>query len=425
MAANVLGSQRMGVTLTLAMIVRDAVAHLEACLASVRGVVDDIVIADTGSHDDTVARAQALGARVITVPWEDDFARARNQGLEAVSGDWVLVLDADERLEIEGTPARWRAQLESGPDAFQVTIRNYMRTADGHIWDRAAQPNPASNQRRWPESAPYPSFVEHQNVRLFRRRREIYFVGRLHESVGPRVKASGLRLGESRGRIHHFGLTLAADAQAAKNLRYLALARRKADEQPEDAQAHFELGVMLFDVLRQDGEALRAFERALRLNPKLGVAWFYAGAALLRLGHPAEALDFLQQAVAAGQRGALLEEMLGDALYGTGRYDEAAKHYRGQGLASKQGLAELRAGRAEAGLRHLQAAVSAQPAALEHHDRLIAAYAHLEDWNRAETAILARIQRFPDRPDGPARLAALQHERQIQGGTKAGFAAGR
>ncbi|MGH9518797.1 MAG: tetratricopeptide repeat protein, partial [Terriglobales bacterium] len=318
-----------------------------------------------------------------------------------------------------------RAQLESGADAFQVTIRNYMKTREGHIWDRAAQPNPAANRQRWPESAPYPSYVEHQNVRLFRRHPDIYFVGRLHESVGPRVKASGLRLGESRGRIHHFGLTLAADAQAAKNLRYLELARRKAEDQAEDAQAHFELGVMLFDVVHQDGEALRAIERALRLNPKLGVAWFYAGAALLRLGHPAEALAFLQQAVAAGQRSALLEEMLGDALYGSGRYDEAAQHYRGQGLASKLGLAELRSGRAEAGLRHLRAAVSAQPAALEHHDRLIAAYAHLEAWDAAETAILARNQRFPDRPDGPARLAALQHERQTRGETKARFAAGR
>lgn len=425
MAPGVLAIRRMSLRLTLAMIVRDAAEQIEACLASARAVVDEMVVADTGSRDDTVARARGLGAHVIEIPWEEDFARARNRGLEAVGGDWVLVLDADERLDLEETPAQWRAQMESGPDAFQVTIRNYMRTSAGHIWDREARPNPADNQRRWPESAPYPSFVEHENVRLFRRDPDLYFIGRLHESVGPRVLAAGKRLGKARGRLHHFGLALEAEAQAAKNLHYLELARRKCQDQPDDAQAHFELGVMFYDQMHQDGEALGCFERALRLNPGLGVAWFYGGAALLRMGHAAEALQFLQQAESAGQRSRLLDEMTGDAYYGLGRFGEATQRYRRLKLASKQGLAELRSGRTEQGLGHLRAAVENRPEALEHHDRLIAAYAHIEAWDSAEAAILARIQQFPDRPDGPRRLAALQQERQTRGEAKARFAAGR
>ena len=84
--------------LTLCVIARDEEAMLPDCLASVRGVVDEIVVVDTGSKDATPAIAANAGARVVERAWDDDFSAARNAGLEACSGDWVLVLDADERL---------------------------------------------------------------------------------------------------------------------------------------------------------------------------------------------------------------------------------------------------------------------------------------------------------------------------------------
>jgi glycosyltransferase involved in cell wall biosynthesis len=86
-------------TMALSMIVRDAAASLAACLESVRGIVDEIVVADTGSTDETMAIATQYRAQVIQVAWTDDFAAARNEGLKAVKSDWVLVLDADEQLD--------------------------------------------------------------------------------------------------------------------------------------------------------------------------------------------------------------------------------------------------------------------------------------------------------------------------------------
>lgn len=423
----------MGVRLTLAMIVRDAAGQLPACLASVRGLVDEIVIADTGSRDDTVSLAGRLGARVLRIPWEEDFARARNLGLEAVAEGWVLVLDADERLDPgPGGAGAFRAQLTSGPDAFQITIRNYMKDAHGRVWDRPAQPNPSANRRQWPESQDFPVFVEHQNVRLFRRCPELYFVGRLHESVGPRVRAAGLKLGESVGRIHHFGLALAPEAQADKNRRYFELARLKAAEQPGDAQAQFELGVMQFDNFHADAEALRSFERALRLDPDLAVAWFYAGAALLRLGHPADALAFLEQAAARGPRTALLEEMRGDAEYNCGHFAAAGAAYRAaqtlnpeeSGLASKLALAELRAGDPTA-LGRLEDARDARPDLVENHDRLAAACLHLGREEAAEAALENRLHAFPEAAEGYLRLAALQHRQGHAARARATLAAGR
>ncbi|HVB40276.1 MAG TPA: glycosyltransferase [Terriglobales bacterium] len=374
--------------LGLAMIVRDAEAELPACLASAAPWVDEMVVADTGSRDRSRECARAYGARVIDLPWEEDFAAARNRGLELLRTDWVLVLDADERLDPGPDPARWRAQFQQGSDALLVTIQNYVRSLDGaRVWDRKAQPNPAANIARHPETAAYPAYIEHENVRLFRRCPELYFVGRLHESVGPRVAASGLRLGRSCGRIHHFGLAIAPEAQAAKNVRYRELARRKAAEQADDFQAHFELGVMEFDNFHNDAAALTSFERSLRLRPSFALGWFYAGAALLRMGHAPEAEAFFVQAAGRGYQSPLLEEMRGDAAYNSGRYAEAVGRYRAalrhgpseRGLRSKLGLAAVRAGDGQRGLKHLRQAVAEAPGHEENLRRLDAARSFLHN----------------------------------------------
>src|SRR5579883_264109 len=172
-------------TVALAMIVRNAGVHLERCLASVQGAVDEIVIGDTGSRDETPQRARQLGARVLHVPWEDDFARARNRVLEAVTADWVLVLDADERLDASGREEIPVLIQVAGCDGYLVTIRNYVFTLAHRLWDTPAVPN----DHRLPEADPYPGYVAHENVRLFRRRPEVYFVGRVHETVGGRISS--------------------------------------------------------------------------------------------------------------------------------------------------------------------------------------------------------------------------------------------
>ena len=81
--------------LSLCMIARDEAAFLDQCLGSVRGLVDQIVVVDTGSTDDTAQVARRHGALVLEHAWQGNFSLARNFGLEQASGDWVLVLDCD------------------------------------------------------------------------------------------------------------------------------------------------------------------------------------------------------------------------------------------------------------------------------------------------------------------------------------------
>ena len=114
--------------LSLSMIVRDEEARLGKCLRSVQGFADEMVVVDTGSTDATVAIAEAAGARVEQIPWPGDFAPARNQALEFLKGDWVLVLDADEQLRPEAIPAL--KALMAQPD---VLVINLLRYEDGAV----------------------------------------------------------------------------------------------------------------------------------------------------------------------------------------------------------------------------------------------------------------------------------------------------
>ena len=88
-------------TVGLSMIVKNEAQTLGHCLQSVSGVVSQIVVADTGSTDNTADIAREFGATVISVPWENHFANARNAALALMQTDWVLVLDADEELDDE------------------------------------------------------------------------------------------------------------------------------------------------------------------------------------------------------------------------------------------------------------------------------------------------------------------------------------
>ena len=88
--------------IALVMIVRNEARCIARCLASARPWVDEMIVLDTGSTDDTVAQAKALGAHVQSFTWVEDFSAARNAALALSTADWNLVLDADETLASGG-----------------------------------------------------------------------------------------------------------------------------------------------------------------------------------------------------------------------------------------------------------------------------------------------------------------------------------
>ena len=404
-------------SLALCMIVRDEAARLKACLESARGVVDEMLVADTGSTDATPEVALQLGARLVTIPWENDFAHARNRALAEVQSDWVLVLDADEQLD-PASKALIPPLLERTDVAgYQVTIRNYMSSLADRLWDRPAR----ANNSLFEPARKFPAYVEHENVRLFRRRRDVYFMGRVHETVGHRILETGGRLEQANFLIHHFGLAAGPDARARKNHLYRELGRTKVQEMPRNAQAHFELGLMEFDCFHNDAEALACFDRACQLNPRFGVAWFFAGLVRLRLGLPEQALKALERAEACGLRSGLVAEAQGDSYYNLGKFSSAYRCYRralqrkgdSAEIESKLGLAEIRLGHTNSGFERLNRAIQQNPVLGDLYDRLIVAAVFLGRLDIAAEAAEAKLERAESGPDAYLRAASIRAQ---QGG---------
>jgi tetratricopeptide (TPR) repeat protein len=402
--------------LALSMIVRDAQEMLGACLESVRGVVDEIVVADTGSRDASPEVAKRHGARLISLPWENDFAQARNRALAEIQANWVLVLDADEQLDPDARRSI-RALIErSDVEGYQVTIRNYVLGVGDRLWDRPARENDSDFE----PARKYPAYVEHENVRLFRRRPEIYFVGRVHETVGHRILEMGGRLGQANFLIHHFGLAADTKTRAGKNHLYRELGRQKVRDMPRNAQAHFELGLVELDCFHNDFEAVACFERACQLDPRLGVAWFFSGLARLRTGRHQQALESFARAEACGHRTALVAEAQGDGYYNLGRFEPAGRYYqraleRSGGSAeteSKLGLVEIRLGHVASGLKRLREAIRQRPTLGDLYDRLMVAGVFLGQLDLAAEAAEAKLERVDPHPNVYLRAASIRAQQR-------------
>ena len=111
-------------SLALVMIARNESRCIERCLKSVREWVDEMVVLDTGSTDDTVDIAKACGARVAHFEWIDDFSAARNAALALTQAPWRLVMDADEWLETGGEALR-DLRLKNPDFVGQITVSSF------------------------------------------------------------------------------------------------------------------------------------------------------------------------------------------------------------------------------------------------------------------------------------------------------------
>src|SRR5262245_60465857 len=118
---------------SLCMIVRDSARTLPACLASARPWVDDIVVVDTGSLDDTREIARSFGARVFEFPWIDDVAAARNESLKHGQGEWLFWMDSDDTIDgTNGKHLRALVHGDHGPGVLGYVVQVHCPSPPDH-----------------------------------------------------------------------------------------------------------------------------------------------------------------------------------------------------------------------------------------------------------------------------------------------------
>ena len=296
--------------LSLCMIVKNEANRLPHCLESVRSLVDEAIVLDTGSTDATVETAKSLGAQVQHFPWNNDFAAARNECLKYAQGDWVLVLDADEALIESAIPLIQRAMQQSS-----VLVFNLLRQEIGAV------------------QSPY-SLVS----RLFRRHPAIQFTRPYHAQIDDSVAA--LLVQEPHWRIidlpdvtiAHSGYAPGAIASRDKFAQASAAMETFLAVHPNDAydcsklgalyveQGDFDRGIALLD------RGLRSAEAApirYELHYHLGIA--YSRRQQFDLAHKHYQLAIAQRILPALKLGAYVN--LGSVYQAQGNLTEAKVAY--------------------------------------------------------------------------------------------------
>lgn len=278
-----------GACLSLCMIVRNEAHMLGPCLFGIKPLVDEIIVIDTGSSDRTADVGRLFGAQVHAFEWCDDFAAARNFALSKASGQWILVLDADEAIapsDFETIRESIRPG-ESARVAFSIETRNYCHTANAMGWQ--------ANDGHYPSHEAGLGWFPSRKVRLFKRHPDICFHFPVHERVEPSLK-NGIGIDACSVPVHHYGhLNELRNQEKAR--KYYTLGYAKLEAMENDAAAIRELAVQAGQLERWD-EAIFLWDRLLSIRSEFAEAMVNMAAAHWQMGRYSQSLAWAQRAVA-------------------------------------------------------------------------------------------------------------------------------
>jgi glycosyltransferase involved in cell wall biosynthesis len=275
--------------LSVCMVVRNEQAILGPCLNAIKSIADEIIVVDTGSTDRTPDIARIFGARVFSLSWNDDFSAARNYALKKATGDWILVLDADEIIA-RADLIHVRHAIDScknRPTAFSMETRNYTLAANALRWQ--------ANDGRYPLQEAGLGWFPSLKIRLFPRLPNICFSYPVHELVEPSVREAGLPIVRSEIPIHHYG-HLNESKNKRKALSYFNIGYAKLDQLGNDFSAIRELAVQAGQ-LKYWPEASELWHRLILIRPEFTEAYVNLAGICWQTKAYRQAIEFAQRAL--------------------------------------------------------------------------------------------------------------------------------
>lgn len=224
--------------ISLCLIVRDEQEFLEDCLKSVKGVADEILVADTGSVDDTVMIAKRCGAQVYDYPWDFSFSKARNFIMEKAACQWILLLDADERLFPDDASKLLDFVDTTSSDGAHFKVYNHVGTYGEGLYSL------------------------HNALRLVRNNGLYRFAGDIHEQLS-RVDGKPMNglFAVTDIRLHHLGYLDSVVRRKNKRERNIPLLMTELNKDPDNAFMLFNLGNE-YMAKREYAKALEWFSKA-------------------------------------------------------------------------------------------------------------------------------------------------------------------
>jgi tetratricopeptide (TPR) repeat protein len=300
-------------TISACLIVKNEQELLSRCLSSLRDVVDEIVMVDTGSDDRTIEIGTEFGCRIFHFPWSGDFSAARNESLRHATGEWIFIIDADEELADESRENLRRAA--GRPDNGIISVSVYNKSLET---DRVS------------------SFLP--SIRLFRRELGLKYHGIVHNRLILPDKAPVMR---SDIRLYHYGYDLSHDKLERKKARSLELLQKQLDENPDDIFANFNIAQLLRGLggsadAETCGHIIEHAERVIRTGKESADAEYFgyrlmahmqAASALCTVGRYKEAEKHCRKALRLRPDYIDAVMMLANIRLGGEQFQKAEKHY--------------------------------------------------------------------------------------------------
>jgi len=300
--------------ISLCVIAKNEAHCIATMLESVRGLASEVVVVDTGSTDGTREIATAFGARIEQFEWCDDFAAARNVSLSLATRPWVLVLDADEELSRESHDVISNL-ITKPPRAYSFERHHF-----------SSRPDVVSSILVTPDMRGYARGArachKTHDIRLFPNRAEVRFVGAVHESVEGALFQCGIAWERCPAIIYHYGHLVSQERKREKAAQYLALARRKVSDSPNDWRAWYHLGVELQNHANH-AEARAALESARALCPTFSPLLRQLGISYCAMGDYTAGLETFSEALSNDSSCVLTWNALGAAFLELGYLDQA------------------------------------------------------------------------------------------------------
>lgn len=288
------------------MIVKDEAKNLRDCIRPMIPVADEIIVVDTGSTDNTKEIAVELGAKVFDFPWCDDFSAARNESIRHAAGDYIMWLDADDRVEPE-------------------EVKKIDRLKEGF---------PREKNQAYSFLVSNPSLVDGETLfrqlRIFPRIKGASFEGRIHEQIHHRLQSFGVKRIDTDIQVRHQGYH-EPEGVAQKSLRNLTIIETALEANPENIFLHYQAARTLAGISRFN-EAIEHMEKVVKHpNIREKERRFCFDASLLlaqwymELSRYEEAFRLLNVADELGERNSLIHFYRGDLFYRTGDHEGAIK----------------------------------------------------------------------------------------------------
>jgi len=220
-------------TVSLCMIVKNEEKYLQKCLQSVAGLVDEMIVVDTGSRDNTVAIAKQMNAKVLEYQWDNNFSSARNYSISNASSDWILLMDGDDEFN----------------PVFYDEFINLVNTSekDGHYMKTMS----------YTGNMPGKDIVTNLNLRLLRNNKRYKFIGAIHEQIscidGP---TDYTNLPSTEIEIFHYGYLTNVAVEKDKRTRNMSIIEEELKNDTKNNFHKFNLGNEYFAL----GDIEKAYE---------------------------------------------------------------------------------------------------------------------------------------------------------------------